>query len=72
MPRLGPTRRTDLIQYLGRLGFDGPFSGGKHQIMRKGDITVRIPNPHRGDLSANFVARLLRQAGVSRQEWERL
>ncbi len=72
MPRSGPTRRGDFIQYLRRLGFSGPFPGGKHQIMRKGDITLRIPNPHQGDLSAGFVARLLRQAGVSREEWEQL
>jgi hypothetical protein len=43
MPRLGPIRRADLIQYLRRLGFAGPFPGTKHQIMRRGEITVRNP-----------------------------
>jgi hypothetical protein len=27
MPRLGPIQREDLIFYLRRLGFDGPFRG---------------------------------------------
>jgi len=46
MPRLGPIKRKDLIQRLRRLGFDGPFSGARHQFMVNGDITIRIPNPH--------------------------
>jgi predicted RNA binding protein YcfA (HicA-like mRNA interferase family) len=47
MPRLGPIRRRDLIRYLKQLGFEGPYSGGKHQFMvKKDDITVRLPNPH--------------------------
>jgi hypothetical protein len=40
--------------------------------MRKGDITVIVPDPHRGDISKALLARLLRQAGISREEWERL
>jgi hypothetical protein len=35
MPRLGPIKREDLIFYLRRLGFDGPFRGRKHQFMRR-------------------------------------
>ena len=33
MPRFGPARRKDLIHYPKRLGFEGPYSGGKHQFM---------------------------------------
>jgi hypothetical protein len=32
-------------------------------------VTVIIPNPHEGDISVGLLARLLRQAGVSREEW---
>lgn len=32
MPRLGPIKRNDLIRYLKQLGFQGPYSGGKHQL----------------------------------------
>jgi hypothetical protein len=34
------------------------------------DVTVRIPNPHRGDIGVALLTRILRQAGISRDEWE--
>ncbi len=37
--------------------------------MRRGEMTVIIPNPHEGDIGVGFRTRLLRQAGVSREEW---
>lgn len=54
MPRFGPIRRRELIRYLKRLGFEGPYSGGKHQFMVKDDITVRLPNPHQGNIGQEF------------------
>lgn len=72
MPALGPIERRDLIQALKRAGFEGPVSGSRHQFMTKGEITVFIPNPHRGDIGKDLLARLLRQAGISRGEWETL
>ena len=72
MPSFGPTSRKDLIQCLRRLGFAGPFSGGKHQFMVRGEITVRVPNPHPGDIGKSLLSRILRQAGVSKDEWESL
>ena len=53
-------------------GFDGPYSGGKHPFMIKGDLTLTVPNPHQGDIGRELLARILRQAGISREEWERL
>jgi predicted RNA binding protein YcfA (HicA-like mRNA interferase family) len=72
MPRFGPIRRRDLIRYLKRLGFEGPYSGGKHQFLVKNDITVRLPNPHQGDIGQEFLARILRQARIDRDQWEAL
>ncbi|MBA2449563.1 MAG: type II toxin-antitoxin system HicA family toxin [Chloroflexi bacterium] len=72
MPPLGPIRRNDLIRYFREFGFDGPYSGGRHQFMVKGDVTVRLPNPHQGDISRDFLARILRQASIARDEWEKL
>jgi len=72
MPRLGPIKRSDLIFYLRRLGFDGPYAGGKHQFMIREATTITIPNPHEGDIGKDFLARILRQAGIDRAEWERL
>jgi len=74
MPALGPVRRKDLIRYLRRLGFSGPFAGSKHEFMvRDADkLRLTIPNPHKGEISKPFLAELLREAGISREEWERL
>jgi predicted RNA binding protein YcfA (HicA-like mRNA interferase family) len=72
MPSLGPTKRTELIRLLRRLGFTGPRSGGKHQFMTRDTVTLRIPNPHRGDIDAGLLRRVLQQAGVTREQWERL
>ena len=72
MPHFGPIKRRDLIRYLRQLGFEGPYSGGKHQFMIKGDITLRLPNPHRRDVGRELLARILRQARIQRDEWEEL
>lgn len=40
--------------------------------MIQGDITITLPNPHQSDIGREFLARILRQAGISRDEWEKL
>jgi predicted RNA binding protein YcfA (HicA-like mRNA interferase family) len=60
-----------LVQTFRRLGFEGPYSGGRHSFMVKGHLKVRIPNPHHGDISKHLVAEILRQAGISPEEWKR-
>jgi len=70
MPSFGPTTRTDLIRPLRQLGFLGPYSGGKHQFMIKEHVCVRIPNPHRGEIGRNLLRAVLREAGVSMEDWE--
>lgn len=69
MPRLIPVSWNNLVKRLRELGFEGPYAGGRHPQMRRGDLTVIIPNPHEGDISVGLLSRLLRQAGVSREEW---
>lgn len=72
MPVFGPIKRPDLIKYLRKCGFDGPYSGGKHPFMLKGDLTLTIPNPHLKDIGIEVLKRILRQAGISRKEWEKM
>jgi predicted RNA binding protein YcfA (HicA-like mRNA interferase family) len=72
MPPFGPIARKDLVYYLARAGFNGPAGRGKHQAMYRGERRVAIPNPHRGDISKELLSRILRQAGISRDEWEKL
>ena len=72
MPRYGPISRNDLIAALRRAGFNGPYAGGNHAFMVKDDLRLTIPNPRHGDIGIGLLARILRQAGISRDEWERL
>ncbi len=72
MPRLGPIKRRDFIGYLKIAGFSGPYSGGKHQFMIKDDLVLHIPNPHEGDIGRELLFRILKQANILKQEWERL
>jgi predicted RNA binding protein YcfA (HicA-like mRNA interferase family) len=72
MPRFGPIKRKDLLTYFRQLGFQGPFSGGKHQFMIKGNLTIWIPNPHQGDIGKDLLAKILRQANISKSTWESL
>ncbi|MEN9230096.1 MAG: type II toxin-antitoxin system HicA family toxin [Thermostichus sp. DG02_5_bins_236] len=72
MPAFGPIKRADLIRYLRELGFEGPFVGGKHQFMQKDQIRLILPNPHRSDVSSDLLARILRQAEISKDDWEHL
>ena len=72
MPSFGPIKRADLIHYLQQLGFDGPYSGKRHQFMVREQLRLTIPNPHRGDIGRGLLARILRQAGVERETWEQL
>jgi len=69
MAGLYPVPWRKLVQRLRELGFEGPYAGGRHPQMRRGDITVIIPNPHDGDIGVGFLQRLLKQAGVSHEEW---
>ena len=72
MPSFGPIRRSDLLQALRKAGFVGPYSGGKHQFMVRGSVRLRVPNPHQGNVSRDLLSRLLKQAGISKDEWEQL
>ncbi len=69
MPGLLPITRAKLVARLKRLGFAGPFSGGRHQFMSRGDVVVHVPNPHQGDIGVELLSRILKQARVSRSEW---
>jgi len=72
MPAFGPIQRKELVTHLRTLGFAGPYAGGKHQFMVRGEMRIRLPNPHVGDIGKNLLSRLLQQAGVRRDEWESL
>jgi hypothetical protein len=72
MPLVGPISRRDLIKSLRELGFDGPSAGRRHDTMSRGTTVIWIPNRHGGDISTALLLRVLKQAGISRDEWEAL
>jgi len=59
-----------LVRKFRELGFDGPYSGGRHLFMAKGELKIRISNPHRGDVSKYLLSEILRQAGISNDDWK--
>ncbi|HPG69867.1 MAG TPA: type II toxin-antitoxin system HicA family toxin [Candidatus Hydrogenedentes bacterium] len=72
MPPFGPVKRRDLTRFLRACGYQGPYSGEKHQFMTRGELTLRIPNPHQGEVGSGLLGAILRQAEVSREQWESL
>ena len=59
-----------LVQKFRALKFDGPYSGGRHLFMIKGKLKVHIPNSHQGNASVGLVNEILRQAGISKHDWD--
>jgi predicted RNA binding protein YcfA (HicA-like mRNA interferase family) len=72
VPHFGPIKRADFIRHLRQIGFTGPRAGTKHEFMQRGQVKITIPNPHSGDIGIGLLSRILRQVGISREEWERL
>ena len=72
MPSSGPCSRRDLVKAFRELGWEGPFSGGKHEFMKKGSRKQRIPNDHGADISWDLVRRILKQADIPVEQWTSL
>ncbi len=70
MPAFGPISRADLIRGLRALGFASPFPGGRHAFIGPRRASCRHSESASGCDWVNLLARILRQAGVSREEWE--
>lgn len=69
MPRIQPCTRHELIQKLKNLGFTGPYPGGKHEYMKRGKFRLTIPNPHGTQIDSALIKLILKQSGISEQEW---
>ena len=70
MSRLAPISYTDLVARLRRLGFQGPYAGGRHPLMVRGQQRLTIPNYHGADIGVDLLTRVLRNGGISREEWD--
>ena len=69
MASLSPVSQRELVRRLRKIGFMGPFAGGKHLFMVKDDVRLAIPNPHRGEIGPALLSKILKQAGVEREGW---
>jgi len=68
MSRLIPVSRRAWVERLRELGFTGPYAGGRHDFMLRGTRRLILPNPHQSDMGVDLLQRILRQAGVTREE----
>lgn len=69
MPKWAPISWQDLVKGLRALGFSGPYPGGKHLFMVRETLRLTIPNPHKREIGIDLLARLLKQANVTKDEW---
>ncbi len=60
------------VQNFRKLGFEGPYSGGRHMFMKKGPLKIHIPHKHKSEISAGLMAEILRQAKIDKIEWDKL
>ena len=72
MPPWKAIKLRNLITTLKKAGFQGPYSGGKHQYLVKEQLRLTVPNPHQGDISVGLLSKILKQANISRADWEKL
>lgn len=40
--------------------------------MMKEDLVLHVPNPHEGDIGRELLSRILKQADITKKEWEKL
>ena len=69
MPKAVSWRK--LVKNFRKLGFDGPYSGGRHLFMKKDSLKIHIPSKHKGDISTGFINEILRQAGINKEKWDK-
>ncbi len=69
MDKLAPVSWREMVRRFKNLGFDGPYQGGKHPYLVKGDLVLTLSNPHRGEIGIDLLARILKRAEVTRDEW---
>ncbi|MQY59021.1 MAG: addiction module toxin, HicA family [Clostridia bacterium] len=66
--KLSPVPWIELVRRLRKLGFEGPYRGGKHPYIVKGNLVLTIPNPHRKEIGVDLLIRILKQAAITRKE----
>jgi predicted RNA binding protein YcfA (HicA-like mRNA interferase family) len=66
-----PIKRRDLIRRLRTFGFTGPSQSGKHPYMERGEQSLTIPGEHTQDIGVWLQIEILKQAGISKEDWDK-
>lgn len=71
MPRLSPLKARDVIRKLRALGYLGPVAGGRHMHMYHigRDHTIPIPMHGSKDIDVPMIRTIIREAGITVEEW---
>lgn len=69
MPKLQPLSRRTLIKKLKKLGFNGPYSGTRHQYVEYGKKRIFIPNPHGSDIGVPLIKQIIKQLEIDRDDF---
>lgn len=72
MAKISPVSWKALVKKLKKIGFEGPYPGGKHPYMIKGDIVLTLPNPHKKEIGIDLLMRILKQADIDKEKWQGL
>jgi predicted RNA binding protein YcfA (HicA-like mRNA interferase family) len=67
--KLSPISWNNFVRKLKKFGFEGPFRGGKHPYMVRGDLVLTIPNPHKKEIGIDLLSRILKQANIRKDQW---
>ena len=69
MPK--PVKWREFVRRFRALGWGPPEPGGKHLAMWKAGRKIVLPNPHKGDIDWSLTKRILDQADISPDDWDR-
>lgn len=74
MPKLTPLKSNEVIRKLRALGYNGPIPGDRHVHMVHYASQKIIPVPSHGnkDVGVGLLRKIVRDAGVSADDWQKL
>lgn len=71
MPKLSPLKSEQVIRKMRRLGYTGRIASGRHSRMVHPESGKIIPIPMHGskDVGIGLIRAILREAGITVDEW---
>lgn len=67
--KLKPLKYREFIAKLIKLGYRGPFPGGKHPYFLLGKRSVKVPNPHGKDVTVYILKNIIKKSGITEDEF---